>query len=173
MTLSDIQALIIDVPDFPEPGIVFKDITPLLANPSGFSAVIDHLAQHARTHEAEAILGIESRGFIFGAALANQVGLPLHLVRKHGKLPRATVSMEYSLEYGVDHLEVHSDAIAKGTRCLIVDDVVATGGTAEATGRLVEQQGGVVAAFAFLMELSFLNGREKLSDWTVESLIRY
>lgn len=173
MTLSEIQALIRDVPDFPEPGIVYKDITPLLAEPSGFSAVIDHLAERGRAHNADAILGIESRGFIFGAALANELELPLHLVRKHGKLPRETVSVEYELEYGVDHLEVHSDAIMRDKRYLIVDDVVATGGTAEASAKLVEQQGGIVAAFAFVIELSFLPGRDKLSGWPVESLIRF
>lgn len=173
MTLNDIQALIRDVPDFPKPGIVFKDITPLLAEPSGFAAVIDHLAERAQVHAADALLGIESRGFIFGAALANHMRLPLHLVRKRGRLPRETVSVAYELEYGVDHLEVHSDAISRGARYLIVDDVVATGGTAEATGKLVEQQGGIVAAFAFVIELSFLAGREKLSAWPVESLISF
>lgn len=173
MTLTDIQALIRDVPDFPQPGILFKDITPLLADPAGFAAVIDRLAEIARSHSAEAILGIESRGFIFGAALASHLKLPLQLVRKKGKLPCATASIEYELEYGVDHLEVHTDAVSRGTRYLIVDDLVATGGTAEATGKLVNQQGGQVAAYAFVIELSFLNARERLSEWPVESLIRY
>lgn len=173
MTLNDIRTLIHDVPDFPEPGIVFKDITPLLADPDGFSSVINRLEETANAHRAEAILGIESRGFIFGAALAAQMKLPLHLVRKKGKLPRETVSIAYELEYGVGHLEVHSDAIAADTRYLIVDDVVATGGTAEATGKLVEQQGGQIAAFAFVIELSFLAGREKLTTWPVESLITF
>jgi adenine phosphoribosyltransferase len=173
MTLNDIQALIRDVPDFPEPGIVFKDITPLLADPAGFAAVIERLAERSRGYSADAILGIESRGFIFGAALANAMSLPLHLIRKRGKLPRETVSVEYELEYGVDHLEVHSDAIAGDQRYLIVDDVVATGGTAEASAKLVEQQGGTVAAFVFVIELSFLPGREKLNGWPVESLIRF
>jgi adenine phosphoribosyltransferase len=173
MTLSEIQALIRDVPDFPKPGIVFKDITPLLADPAGFSAVITQLAERVGSYDADAIMGIESRGFIFGAALANQMGLPLHLVRKKGKLPCATVSVAYELEYGVDHLEVHSDAIVAGARYLIVDDVIATGGTAEATGRLIEQQGGDIAAFAFVIELSFLSGRGKLGSWPIESLIRF
>lgn len=173
MTLSEIKALIRDVPDFPEQGIVFKDITPLLADPAGFSAVIDQLAERADSYHADAILGIESRGFIFGAALAKQMALPLHLVRKKGKLPCATVSVAYELEYGVDHLEIHSDVIEAGARYLIVDDVIATGGTAEATGRLIEQQGGTVAALAFVIELLFLSGRDKLGSWPVESLISY
>lgn len=173
MTLDNIQALIRDVPDFPSPGIVFKDITPLLADPAGFDFVIDKLAECARACAAEAVFGIESRGFIFGAALANRAGLPLQLVRKRGKLPRETVSMAYELEYGVDHLEVHRDALAPGLRCLVVDDVIATGGTAEATGRLIEQQGATVAAFAFVIELGFLAGRDKLGSYRVDSLIRY
>jgi adenine phosphoribosyltransferase len=173
MTLDNIQALIRDVPDFPSPGIVFKDITPLLADPAGFDFIIDKLAECARACEAEAVFGIESRGFIFGAALANRAGLPLQLVRKRGKLPRETVSMAYELEYGVDHLEVHRDALAPGLRCLVVDDVIATGGTAEATGRLIEQQGATVAAFAFVIELSFLAGRDKLGSYRVDSLITY
>ncbi|MGD2168127.1 MAG: adenine phosphoribosyltransferase [Gammaproteobacteria bacterium] len=173
MTLSDVQTLICDVPDFPEPGIVFKDITPLLADPKGFATVIDHLAERAGAYAADAILGIESRGFIFGAALASRMKLPLFLVRKRGKLPRQTVSIAYELEYGVDHLEVHSDVIVHDKRYLIVDDVVATGGTAEATGKLVEQQGGEVAAFVFVIELSFLAGRDKLRQWPVDSLITY
>jgi adenine phosphoribosyltransferase len=173
MTLDNIQRLIMDVPDFPSPGIVFKDITPLLADPAGFNAVLDHLEETARAHDAEAIFGIESRGFIFGAALAARMRLPLQLVRKKGKLPRETVSMAYELEYGVDHLEVHRDALVSGTRCLVVDDVIATGGTAEATGRLIEDHGATVAAFAFVIELSFLSGRDRLRAYNVESLITY
>lgn len=173
MTLNEIQSLIVDVPDFPSPGIVFKDITPLLASPNGFAAVIGQLEERARAHDAQAVLGIESRGFIFGAALAGRMGLPLHLVRKKGKLPRATISMAYELEYGVDHLEVHRDALAAGTRCLIVDDVIATGGTAAATASLIESSGAQVAALAFVIELSFLAGRDKLNGYSVESLITY
>lgn len=173
MTLNEVTALIRDVPDFPSPGIVFKDITPLLADPAGFAAVIDHFAERLSGHAADAIFGIESRGFIFGAALANRMALPLHLVRKKGKLPRETVSMAYELEYGVDHLEVHRDALEPGAKCLVIDDVIATGGTAEATGRLIEQQGAKVAAFAFVIELSFLSGRDRLDGYHVESLITY
>ena len=173
MTLDEVKALIVDVPDFPTPGIVFKDITPLLADASGFGAVVDHLAERAGAYPADAVFGIESRGFIFGAALAQRLGLPLHLVRKKGKLPRETVSIGYELEYGVDHLEVHRDALVSGLRCLVVDDVVATGGTAQATGRLIEQQDAGVAAFLFVLELGFLNGRNRLLSWNVESLIEY
>ena len=173
MTLKEIQSLIVDVPDFPSPGIVFKDITPLLADPAGFAAVIGHLEDRARNHGAEAIFGIESRGFIFGAALAERMQLPLHLVRKKGKLPRETVSMAYELEYGVDHLEVHRDAVVAGTRCLIVDDVIATGGTAAAAAKLLESQGAEVAALAFVIELCFLDGRSRLNGHNVESLVSY
>ena len=146
MTLQDIRSLIIDVPDFPKPGIVFKDITPLLADPAGFRGTIDLLAERVAGLDAAAILAIESRGFIFGAALAHKMGLPIHLVRKRGKLPRASISVAYELEYGVDHLEMHGDAIVPGKRYLIVDDVIATGGTAEAVARLVREQGAEVAA---------------------------
>jgi adenine phosphoribosyltransferase len=173
MTLQDIRSLIIDVPDFPKPGIVFKDITPLLANPEGFRGTIDLLAERVAGLDAAAILAIESRGFIFGAALAHKMGLPIHLVRKRGKLPRASISVAYELEYGVDHLEMHGDAIVPGKRYLIVDDVIATGGTAEAVARLVREQGAEVAACAFVIELEFLDGRRKLEPHTVVSLIRY
>ena len=173
MTLQDIRSLIIDVPDFPKPGIVFKDITPLLADPAGFRGTIDLLAERVAGLDAAAILAIESRGFIFGAALAHKMGLPIHLVRKRGKLPRASISVAYELEYGVDHLEMHGDAIVPGKRYLIVDDVIATGGTAEAVARLVREQGAEVAACAFVIELEFLDGRRKLEPHTVVSLIRY
>jgi adenine phosphoribosyltransferase len=173
MESNDIKSLIRDVPDFPKPGIVFKDITPLLTEPAAFAAITDYLVQRCRAHDAEAILAIESRGFIFGATVAERARLPLHLVRKRGKLPRETVSVEYELEYGTDHVEVHADAITPGTRCLIVDDVIATGGTAGAVARLAEQQGGIVAACLFVLELSFLNGREALGQRVTESLIQF
>jgi adenine phosphoribosyltransferase len=173
MTLSDIQALICDVPDFPKPGIIFKDITPLLADANGFRAAIDALAQLVEPLHADGILAIESRGFIFGAALAQRVGLPLQLVRKRGKLPRKSLSMEYSLEYGVDHLEMHTDAVRRGGRYLVVDDVIATGGTAEAAAKMVVLQGAEVAACVFLIELKFLNGRGRLAGQEVISLITY
>jgi adenine phosphoribosyltransferase len=173
MSPDEIKALIRDVPDFPKPGIVFKDITPLLTNASAFSSITDYLAERANAHRADGILAIESRGFIFGAALADRIGLPMHLVRKRGKLPRATVSVEYDLEYGTDHVEMHADAIEAGGRYLIVDDVIATGGTAAAVAKLVGEQRGAVAACLFVLELSFLNGRSQLDGHLVESLLCY
>ena len=171
MSPDEIKALIRDVPDFPKPGILFKDITPLLADARAFGAIIDHLAARSRFHGADGILAIESRGFIFGAALADRVDLPLHLVRKRGKLPRATVSVEYALEYGTDHVEVHADAVAKGGRYLIVDDVIATGGTAAAVAKLIGGQGGAVAACLFVLELGFLAGRSRLDGIAVDSML--
>ncbi len=133
----------------------------------------EHLAQHAARLECDAVLAIESRGFIIGAPLALRLGLPLHLVRKRGKLPRAAITVRYELEYGFDHLEMHSDAIRRGGRYLIVDDVIATGGTAAAVAGVVAQQGGTVAACSFLVELKFLAGREKLGGLPFFSLITY
>jgi adenine phosphoribosyltransferase len=173
MSPLEIKSLIVDVPDFPKPGIVFKDITPLLANPQAFSAVTEHLAQHAVGMKCDAVLAIESRGFIIGAPLAQRLKLPLHLVRKRGKLPRAAITVRYELEYGFDHLEMHSDAIRRGGRYLIVDDVIATGGTAAAVANVVAQQGASVGACLFLVELKFLAGRAKLGDVPVVSLITY
>ena len=173
MTLSEIEALIADVPDFPKPGILFKDITPLLASPAAFRESTELMAERLAAARADAILAIESRGFIFGAALAGKLGLPLQLVRKRGKLPRATVSVRYELEYGFDHLELHADALVAGGRYLIVDDVIATGGTAAAVASLVQQQSGTVAKCAFLIELTFLDGRKRLAGHDVVSLIRY
>lgn len=173
MSPDEIKLLIRDVPDFPKPGIMFKDITPLLANPAAFAAIIEQLRAWAGESGADGILAIESRGFIFGAALAERAGLPLQLVRKRGKLPRETVSVEYALEYGSDHVEVHSDVIERGSRYLIVDDVIATGGTAAAVARLVAQQGGSVAACLFVLELGFLNGRAALNGVPVRSLISF
>lgn len=173
MSPLEIKALVIDVPDFPKPGIVFKDITPVLANPRAFAAVIEHLATACAGLAADGILAIESRGFIFGAPLAHRLGLPLELVRKRGKLPRAALSVRYDLEYGFDHLEVHTDAIRRGGRYLIVDDVIATGGTAAAVAGLVAQQGASVAALVFLIELSFLGGRAKLPGQNIVSLLSY
>lgn len=173
MTLERIHELIVDVPDFPKPGIVFKDITPLLADPEGFKSVIELMAGHSAAAHAEGILAIESRGFIFGAALALRLGRPLHLVRKIGKLPRETVSAEYELEYGSDHVEIHSDSIVAGRRYLVVDDLIATGGTAAATAELLRQRDAEVAACLFVIELGFLNGRERLAGCEVSSLVTY
>ena len=166
MTLEEIQGLIKDVPDFPKPGIIFKDITPLLANPAAFAATTEQLAELVGHLSADGVLAIESRGFIFGAALAQRLQLPLQLVRKRGKLPRETVSVRYELEYGFDHLELHKDALRPGGRYLIVDDLIATGGTAAAVAELVAQQGGSVVACAFVIELTFLEGRRRLDGHT-------
>jgi len=173
MNREEIRALIKDVPDFPKPGIVFKDITPLLTNAEAFRAITDYLAERAAAHKPDGILAIESRGFIFGAALADRVGLPMHLVRKRGKLPRATVSVEYELEYGTDHVEIHADAVVAGGRYLIVDDVIATGGTAAAVAALIAKQGGAAAACLFVLELEFLHGRSRLAGLEVESLLTF
>ena len=173
MTPQEIQAFIKDVPDFPKPGIIFKDITPLLAEPRAFRATVDTLAERLQGSDADGILAIESRGFIFGGALAARLGLPLQLVRKRGKLPREAISVRYELEYGFDHLEIHADAIEPHRRYLIVDDVIATGGTAAAVAELVQQSKAAVAACAFVIELTFLDGRRKLEGHSVVSLISY
>ena len=173
MTLDDIKSLIRDVPDFPKPGIVFKDITPLLSDPDGLVATVEHLASRVADLNADGILAIESRGFIFGAALAQKLSLPMHLVRKRGKLPRESISVRYELEYGFDHLEVHTDAIRRGGRYLVVDDLLATGGTAAAAAQLIQQGDGIVAACAVVIELSFLDGRKALDGFPVVSLITY
>jgi adenine phosphoribosyltransferase len=173
MSPLEIKSLIVDVPDFPKPGIVFKDITPVLASPAAFKSATLLLAEHGAALRCDAVLAIESRGFILGAPLAQHLGLPLQLVRKRGKLPRAALTVSYELEYGIDHLEVHADALAKGGRYLIVDDVIATGGTAAAVASLVAQQGATVASCLFLVELTFLAGRAKLSGLDVFSLISY
>jgi adenine phosphoribosyltransferase len=173
MSLANVKSLIVDVPDFPKPGIVFKDITPVLANPAAFKTVLDALAERSAGLAADGVLAIESRGFIFGAPLAERLQLPLALVRKRGKLPRAALTARYELEYGFDHLEVHVDAVRRGGRYLVVDDVIATGGTAAAVAGLVIEQGASVAACLFLIELTFLSGRAKLPGVNVASLITY
>ncbi|MEO0323285.1 MAG: adenine phosphoribosyltransferase [Myxococcota bacterium] len=168
-----LKSLIRDVPDFPKPGILFKDITPLLAHPEGFVACLDLLAEHAQASGAEALVGMESRGFIFGAALAARLGLPFVPARKPGKLPAPAARVEYALEYGTDALEMHLDALAPGQKTLIVDDLIATGGTARATAELVAKVGGEVVGFAFVIELTFLSGREKLAPHPVHALLTY
>lgn len=167
------HALIRDVPDFPKPGVGFKDITPLLEDAAGFRACIAALAARIAERKPDALIAIESRGFIFGAPLALQMGLPLIVVRKPGKLPRRTESVAYQLEYGEDRLEVHADAIVAGRRHVIVDDVLATGGTAAAVASLVSRLGGELAGFAFPIELAFLDGRQRLSGVPVDSLVVY
>ena len=169
----DLREYIVDVPDFPESGVVFKDITPMLADPDAFRACTRALVAKIEPHAPDALVAIESRGFIFGAALAEAMALPLQLVRKQGKLPRQTVGVSYELEYGSDTVEMRHDVVHEGGRYAIVDDVIATGGTAAATARLVESQGGVVACLTFVLELSFLKGREQLDGRTVEVILRY
>ncbi|MBN4076771.1 adenine phosphoribosyltransferase [Mariprofundus ferrooxydans] len=159
-----------DVPDFPKPGIIFKDITPLVADGDAFSAVVSELACHVDS-DVDAIVGIESRGFIFGAALAQQLGLGLITVRKPGKLPSRVHSVEYELEYGMDRLEVHRDALTAGHKVVVIDDLLATGGTAAATVKLIRQLGAEVAACLFVIELSFLHGRKALKNVNVHSLM--
>jgi adenine phosphoribosyltransferase len=166
-------SLMRDIPDFPEPGIVFKDITPVLADADAFNEVLDQTTVAAREMGAEGIIGIESRGFIFGAPVANRLHTGFIPVRKPGKLPHSTIAVDYSLEYGKNILEIHTDALFHGQKVVIIDDVLATGGTAAASAELVEQLGGVVAGYVFIVELSFLKGREKLDKYPVRSLIIY
>jgi adenine phosphoribosyltransferase len=173
VSLDDIQAKIRDVPDFPKPGIVFKDIMPLLADPVTLKGTVDHLAEWAGPREPDIVLGAEARGFITGGALACRLGTGFVAARKPGKLPWRTVSVKYALEYGLDALEMHADAIVKGQRVLIHDDVLATGGTAKAKIGLVEQLGGIVAGVLFIVQLDFLNGVDQLEGYDVHALIHY
>ncbi len=162
-----------DIPDFPKKGIVFKDITPVLRSPQAFAAAVDGLVDAVATHEFDLICGIESRGFLFGAAMAYRLGRGFIPVRKPGKLPYRTIQESYALEYGTNTVEIHEDAVDPGQRVLVVDDLLATGGTAEATGKLIRRLGGVVAAYLFVVELSFLNGRPRFQDAPVLSLVQY
>jgi adenine phosphoribosyltransferase len=171
--IDSIRKAIRDIPDFPRPGIVFKDITPLLGDGPLFAQTIDVLAERYRDQKIDMVLGIESRGFIVGAALAYKLGAGFCVVRKPGKLPYDTHSASYELEYGTDSLEIHIDAIAQNARVLIVDDLIATGGTAAATAQLVSKLGGEVVECAFVIELSFLKGRDKLQPYGVFSLVQY
>jgi len=173
MDVSELTALIRDVPDFPQPGILFKDITTLLKDPAGFRRAIDLFVERYQDEQIQAVAAIESRGFIFGAPLAYALGLSFVPVRKFGKLPAETVEEEYALEYGTATIEIHRDAIAPGARVLIVDDLLATGGTMRATCNLVEKLGGQVVGLAFLVELTFLNGRARLSEYDITALITY
>jgi adenine phosphoribosyltransferase len=170
--IERIRSRVRDVPDFPKPGILFKDVTPLLGDGPAFRLVTDLLAEHVGATRPELVVGIESRGFIFGSALAERLGVGFVPVRKPGKLPYKTTRETYSLEYGTDALEMHEDAVEK-RRCLIVDDLLATGGTAAATARLVERQGGIVDGFAFVIELDFLKGRDRLAGRAVHALLHY
>jgi adenine phosphoribosyltransferase len=160
-----------DIPDFPKPGIVFKDITPLFLDAEALRFAVNELAALAREWEVDYVVSAEARGFVLGAAVAVEAGAGFVLARKPGKLPREVASVEYALEYGVDALEVHSDAIRDGSRVMVHDDLLATGGTAGALCGLVEQAGGVVAGCAFVIELAFLGGREQLPGYDVRSLV--
>ena len=170
---NDLRARIRDIPDFPKKGIVFKDITPVLADASLFRRVIETLADRYRAERISKVVGIESRGFLFAAPVAIALGAGLAIVRKPGKLPWRTVREVYSLEYGEDALEMHLDAVGAGERALVVDDVLATGGTADAVGRLVTGQGAELVGYAFLLELGFLQGARRLGPNKVHSLVRY
>jgi len=172
-TIDQVKALIRDVPDFPQKGILFKDITPLLADENAFSSVIDLIVVHYGRGNIDKVVGIEARGFILASPVAYHFGAGFVPVRKEGKLPWGTNREEYALEYGTAVLEVHTDAIDPGERVLIVDDVLATGGTARATAHLVERLGGKVMGIACLVELTFLNGRDKLEGYDFFSLIQY
>jgi adenine phosphoribosyltransferase len=169
----DLREYIRDVPDFPKPGIVFKDITPLLLDPAAFDHSIRLLAGRAQPLGVELIVAAEARGFIFGGALARELGVGFVPARKAGKLPHETVSVQYGLEYGLDELHLHADALTGGTQVLIHDDVLATGGTAGAKIDLVEQLGGRVVGCAFVVELAFLHGRRRLAGYDVHALVRY
>ncbi len=169
----DLKHFIRDIPDFPEPGILFRDITPLLANPVAMANVLDQLTAWVEVRRPEAIIGIESRGFIIGMPIAARLGLPFVPVRKPGKLPGQRMSVEYSLEYGAGQLDIHADALAPGQRAVIIDDLLATGGTAQAACKLVELLGAEVVGVLFLIELQALGGRAQLASYDAHALIQY
>ena len=171
--MTDFSKFIREVPDFPQPGILFKDITPLLQNPQTFRAAVDAMAAHYESKNVDVVVGIDARGFIFGSALAYRMGIGFVPVRKSGKLPYRTHEASYELEYGVDTLAIHQDACSQGSRVLICDDVIATGGTIAASIELVEKLGSQVAGIAVLIELTFLNGRDKFLDHDIFSLIEF
>lgn len=173
MNLDTLDGCIRDIPDFPKPGVVFKDITPLLSDSAHFRFAVACLAERITELQPDALVGVESRGFIFASALAHEMQLPLELVRKPGKLPHQTVSVTYQLEYGEETLEAHDDAFTPGRRYVVIDDLLATGGTAAAACQLIEAQGGVIACCAFVIELAFLGGRDRLPKAPVISLLNY
>lgn len=166
-------ALVRDVPDFPKPGILFKDITPVLEDPKALREVVAKMAENAKAVGADVIVGIESRGFLFGVPVALELDLPFALARKLGKLPAEKIREEYALEYGTNTIEMHTDAIRPGQKAYLVDDLLATGGTAAAASRLVKRLGGEVVGYGFLIELGFLDGRAVLSDAPVSALLAY
>jgi adenine phosphoribosyltransferase len=169
----DLKPYIRDVPDFPVPGILFRDITPLLRDPAAFAHALDMVTGRVRALAPDAIAGIESRGFLFAAPVAIALGLPFVPIRKPGKLPAARMTIEYTLEYGANQLDIHADALAAGQRCVIVDDLLATGGTARAAAKLVELTGASVAGLVFLIELASLGGRDALAGYGVDAFVRY
>lgn len=171
--MEDFKKYIRNIPDFPKRGILFRDITTLLKNKEAFRKAIDVMADLVRNKEVDLILGVESRGFIFAAPIAYMLRLPLNVIRKPGKLPADVVSESYTLEYGENTIELHRDAVEKGDKVVIVDDLLATGGTALASAHLVEKFGGKVSSLLFLIELTDLKGREKLKDYLVESVVKY
>ena len=169
----DLKSFIRDVPDFPKPGVLFRDITPLLYNTEAYRYVIDELTRRIGALSPDVIVGIESRGFLFGAPVAYNLGLPFVPVRKPGKLPAERMSVDFTLEYGESRLDIHTDALERDQQVVIVDDLLATGGTVVATANLVELLGAYVKAMAFLVQLAFLGGRERLDDHKITALIRY
>ena len=169
----DLKALVRNIPDFPKPGILFRDITPLIGDADGFEALVNEMAQPLFDRDIDLIVGPEARGFIFGSALASTLHAGFVPARKPGKLPFETISCEYGLEYGTDELQIHVDAIKSGQRVAIVDDLLATGGTALACAKLVEQAGGVVVGFVFAIELTDLPGRETLKGYPVHTILQY
>jgi adenine phosphoribosyltransferase len=171
--MTDLKQYIRDIPDFPKKGIIFHDITPLLQNAGAFEAAIERMADMLRGSEIDYLVGIESRGFIFASALAIKLRTGLVIVRKPGKLPYVTINASYDLEYGSDSLEVHRDAIHHGSRVVLIDDLLATGGTAKAAGDLIEKLGGEIAGYCFLVELTDLGGHKKLSPRKVWSVVKY
>jgi adenine phosphoribosyltransferase len=173
LDLQRLRDRIRDIPDFPKAGIVFKDITPLLADPVAFSSVIDEIVVHFGRGNVDKVVGIEARGFMFAAPVAYHFGAGFVPVRKAGKLPHETELEEYALEYGTAKIEIHRDAIRAGERVIVVDDVLATGGTARAAAKLVERLGGKVIGIACLMELTFLDGRQAIGDWEFHTLLQY
>ena len=171
LSVAELTDLIRDIPDFPEPGIVFKDITPLLAHADGLASTIEVLADPWRDAGLSSVVGIEARGFILGAVVAQSLGVGFVPIREAGKLPGATMSQEYGLEYGTDTIEIHADAVDPGDRVLVLDDVLATGGTAAAAAELLGRLDADVAGFSFLLDLTFLDGRAKLGDARIEAVI--
>ncbi|HUB92452.1 MAG TPA: adenine phosphoribosyltransferase [Candidatus Saccharimonadales bacterium] len=171
--IRTIEAAVRTIPDYPKPGIMFRDITPVLQDGRAFAACIDALLEKVKGFKADYIVGIEARGFVIGSALAYRMGLGFIPARKKGKLPYKAVSMDYELEYGTATLEMHEDSLRKGDRVLVIDDLLATGGTASAVGRLVEKLGGKVEGYAFVIELPDLRGREKLDGSRIISLVKF